>query len=478
MEHNTVTDDPLHQRLKAMEQPVSEHTLKLTESLSDKDLQAFMADDYSSLRLLLDMLGCAVVKIQFGTGLQRTVLWANDAFFHLTGATREEYDSLEHSGNPNNVLHPDDIDYVFARFKEHVHTRKPLHIQYRVHHKDGHYVWLDVKSSYIGDVDGKPVFINIMFDITAQKQAQDLSNRGLIQAALLSYACMEHIFEYDVTTDTMELIRNFEAYLEETRFIPNFTQNPDARTEMHPEDRQKFMDLLRDESVFTTKSPKSIKIRISHDMVTFEWFVVTCLGFVEESTGHRKVLGKMVNVNDAELQLQRLSHRSKTDSMTGAYNKSSMTEQSRQFMGLGIGGALVMIDIDNFKSVNDNNGHAFGDEVIVYVVKTLRECVRQDDLIGRMGGDEFSVLLTNVDGAQAKERMEEYSQAIKANLHTLSHDYPITLSIGLATFPQDAQSFNDLYQKADMALYHSKTHGKDQVITYSDLKQFEKKQQQ
>ncbi len=121
---------------------------------------------------------------------------------------------------------------------------------------------------------------------------------------------------------------------------------------------------------------------------------------------------------------------------------------------------LAIIDIDHFKQVNDRNGHLFGDQAILFVSQTLRQILRETDVIGRIGGDEFAVILQHVDAYDAKQLMMRVSQAISE-----WHSYPLTVSIGIAQINQESKI---CYAQADQALYQAKQSGRNAVFAHSE----------
>ena len=129
--------------------------------------------------------------------------------------------------------------------------------------------------------------------------------------------------------------------------------------------------------------------------------------------------------------------------------------------------ALLIIDVDDFKSVNDTLGHGSGDEALKLVSRTLTESFMDTDIIGRVGGDEFMVFA--IDIGDNTERIKAALDKIRYKKMTVvSGDKCInlTLSIGISTFPNDAETYEDLYKKSDIALYESKHNGKDQYTFY------------
>jgi diguanylate cyclase (GGDEF)-like protein/PAS domain S-box-containing protein len=142
---------------------------------------------------------------------------------------------------------------------------------------------------------------------------------------------------------------------------------------------------------------------------------------------------------------------SRTDALTGCLNRRGFEERAvAQIGGMrrrGGTGALVMLDIDNFKPVNDTLGHAAGDELLCWVVATVQETVRASDAVGRLGGDEFAVMLPDIDPEQAQVSAQRIAAALALRAPT---------SLGLACYPLDGTDLEGLSRSADARLYASR----------------------
>lgn len=172
-----------------------------------------------------------------------------------------------------------------------------------------------------------------------------------------------------------------------------------------------------------------------------------------------------------------LKHAAQTDALTGAYNKKNTEEKiNRLFHNPADKGrhAFLIMDIDNFKHINDTYGHAVGDSVLKEFGKLLQNYFRDSDIIGRIGGDEFVVLMQGIeDITVAQERARILGQEV--NTHSFP-GYPerLSISIGIALSPDCGKSYMDLYQCADHALYEIKHSGKNSCGVCPDLKAAEK----
>jgi diguanylate cyclase (GGDEF)-like protein/PAS domain S-box-containing protein len=167
-------------------------------------------------------------------------------------------------------------------------------------------------------------------------------------------------------------------------------------------------------------------------------------------------------------QLMRLANH---DHLTDLYNRRRLEEEldlhlaeSRRY---GIHGALLFVDLDQFKDVNDSLGHLVGDQILVRIAGLLRERLRETDIIARMGGDEFAILLPHTDVDQAQALAEQIVAAFQTTTIT-AEERPIsaTASIGIALYPEHGVNVGDLLARADLAMYQSKENGRNRCTLY------------
>jgi two-component system cell cycle response regulator len=164
-------------------------------------------------------------------------------------------------------------------------------------------------------------------------------------------------------------------------------------------------------------------------------------------------------------------HSAITDKLTGLYNRRyfdhfldfEIKRASRQKASL----ALLMMDIDNFKLINDTLGHLFGDKILNKLGEIIKSIIRETDLAARYGGEEFSIVMSNTGFEEAADIAERLRKAINQYNFDVTKR-PTTVSIGIALYPSDSTSLQDLLSNADRALYRAKHEGKNRVCVYSN----------
>jgi diguanylate cyclase (GGDEF)-like protein len=131
--------------------------------------------------------------------------------------------------------------------------------------------------------------------------------------------------------------------------------------------------------------------------------------------------------------------------------------------------AVLYIDLDKFKPVNDTFGHKVGDDVLVEVANRLKTGIREGDSVGRLGGDEFAVLLNMIrDAASAGMVAQKIIKNLSQAMNVQNHEIKIGASIGIAYYPEDGEDYETLLHRADMAMYNAKKSGHNNYLYYKD----------
>lgn len=182
--------------------------------------------------------------------------------------------------------------------------------------------------------------------------------------------------------------------------------------------------------------------------------------------GHLCVILSTKDIDTEKAEEQKLFEAARMDKMTMLLNRETTMEEMHKILEEDATKqhVLYMIDIDNFKSLNDTLGHQAGDEFLKALAVVVKKCFRESDIIGRIGGDEFFVFMQNVPN---KEVMERKAQELLEAMQAVCSKYPevsLSGSIGISTYPKKGLTVEELYGQADMALYDAKRKGKNQYV--------------
>ena len=240
---------------------------------------------------------------------------------------------------------------------------------------------------------------------------------------------------------------------------------------VHPDDRA-ARDLAWEDHVQGRRDIYEAEFRMRHQQGHWVWLHGRGRAVARDAQGMAtRVVGMRINITHQKRTEERLHSLAHTDSLTGLLNRRRMAElvsdEAARSSRHGHPMALLMIDLDHFKAVNDRLGHAGGDDVLRAFATTAQSVMRQGDALARVGGEEFAAMLpqTNQAGAEALARrllQQVHARPARVNGHEVAY----TVSIGLAVSPPDnpvAEAFERLMAQADQALYQAKALGRDRV---------------
>ena len=202
----------------------------------------------------------------------------------------------------------------------------------------------------------------------------------------------------------------------------------------------------------------------------YHWYRFYMAVVFDDKRQIKRVLGNVLDINDTQNKFARMQHKAERDPLTGIYNRAVFEKYVNEVLADSSKRqhAFVLLDIDDFKNVNDSRGHAFGDTVLCELTANLERSFRSSDLLGRIGGDEFAVLMCDITSME--------NALVKAgqicSLYTkgaAKEGLKISCSIGMVFCESDdGAAFDDLYQKADSALYKAKGKGKNVFVVFDE----------
>lgn len=395
--------------------------------------------------------------------------------YNIPNITENVPYSLVESG----IIHKDFSDDFINMYEKIMNGAKIANCIIKIKLPDKSYVWNKVTLTTVFDEDGKPVrAIGIQEDISEQKEAEIRYNQeGKYHSAILSEAMIT--YEINVSKDTF--IRGNENWYKEFGIKPdnNYSEMVKniAKNIIYKDDKDVFLNTFLCKNLLTAHKNNISEIKLEYRRMNQEnkmiWVICTMHLIKDSITNDIKALAYVKDIDKQKNEEIRLKIKAERDTLTGLYNKGTTEKLINDFLGseessLGIH-AFLIVDIDNFKSVNDNLGHVFGDKVLFEVSKHLKPIFRKDDIVGRIGGDEFIVFLKNIQSfGNAKKKAEKICDIFRNSYTENKKTYKISGTVGISFVPEHGTIFEDLYQKADIALYYAKSKGKDKYALYND----------
>lgn len=235
----------------------------------------------------------------------------------------------------------------------------------------------------------------------------------------------------------------------------------------HPEDISILNTLQAD--ISQGKICAAAEFRIPGKNKTSRWYRLLALTQFDEMKKPYGVIGILFDIDGERQFMDKLRSRAEQDSLTGLYNRKETEMRIKEQLDRNADKncALFMIDTDNFKQVNDTKGHMLGDVVLTELASAMKSLMRTTDIVGRIGGDEFSIFMIDIHSKEAaRKKAEQLTDAFRHLFDNEKFSIQVTCSIGVAVSPEDGTDFRTLYRHADQALYQAKKQGKNNYVLY------------
>ena len=374
-------------------------------------------------------------------------------------------------------VHPQSAGEFRAMYERLFAGEKQAEGVFRVLNPERTKYWWE-KITYITEYDdeGAPVrAIGFSTDVSEHVEAQQQLKRISLQKQTLARnALFTAIF--DLTADRVLDMDTNSDELKELKEITQCSKLGEHFINKYvaPSHRDDIKDLIDMENVRReydsgNRTFQSEYLHVKSDDETI-WAMLFMEVETDENTGHLTVNCYVENIHKQKQKELKMKNDAELDPLTMTYNRLAFKVLMESLLSRAIKGHLSvfgLMDIDDFKTFNDEKGHIYGDAVLVRVVEIFKRCFRQDDIIGRLGGDEFVFLMDNVVNI---EFIKKKLHRLYRELHSIDEHVtaPICVSIGIAIAPWDGNDFETLYSKADIALYSAKRSGKNRWCIYQE----------
>ncbi|MDH5424574.1 MAG: diguanylate cyclase [Gammaproteobacteria bacterium] len=364
-----------------------------------------------------------------------------------------------------NAVHPDDRDVVIDAMNEAVLYDRPYNIEHRIVRPDGEERFVHERGDVFRGEEGEAQsMVGTVLDITEQKKAE--------RELRLADNVFDHAAEAIVITDTnSRVLRVNSSFTRLTGYSAEEAMGEQIHQLIKSEKHEKsfFQEMWKEiddhgcwEGEIWDKRKDGTLFLSSQNISE----VKDDKGVVIQYTSI------FSDITDKKIAEERIKHLAEFDQLTGLPNRELFKDRLDQAVHRTKRNkkeiALLFIDLDAFKSVNDTYGHQTGDELLQEVAQRLLACVREQDTVARLGGDEFMIILESlVDKEDAALVAEKVIKSLSNKIQLGKHEASIGASIGISVYPDDGVDQEALIKYADMAMYQAKSKGKNQYQYYS-----------
>lgn len=395
-----------------------------------------------------------------------TLLSMSDGFLSLVGYTKEEIE-VNFQNQFINMVYPGDRAEMLHTIARQLQNGRDIELEYRVLRKNGQPAWILDKGRLMDDGEGGQCFYCLLVEINDRKQEQEELRLTLERHKVIMDQATDIIFEWDIRRDCLLFSQNWKKKFGYDAISHKISAQIPLSQNIHPEDMPAFVKIMKDTALGVPYSETEFRIRNLEG--SYLWCRIRATTQFDENKLPIKAVGVIVDIDKEKRQTQALLEQAHLDALTGLYNKATVNALVEQRMNSEIHGqqALLIIDVDHFKTVNDTYGHLCGDSLLSNVAAVLKSHIRATDVAGRIGGDEFLVYLPEVADEQA---VHKKVKALLSSLQLLTPEVgapPISCSIGAALFPRRSIDYFALYKCADQALYYQKNHGRSGYSFYT-----------
>ncbi len=405
----------------------------------------------------------------FVSDAQGSCVYTNAAYHKISGLTLEQTLGT----NWSTAIHPEDRQRVLAEWRAAAMGQEPFQTEYRFLREAGSVVWTRVSSAPMLDGVHPHGRVKTVEDITERKLSEfalRAAENALFEEKERAQVTLNSIGDAVLSTDLLGNVTYLNLVAEAMtgwsrenalgrplsevfRIIDGATRQAAANPVQRAIEEDKIVGLAADCVLIRRDGLESV--------------IEDSAAPIHDRNG--RVAGGVVvfhDVSQSRAMTLKMSHLAQHDFLTGLPNRLLLTERLGQAIALAHRHskqvALLFLDLDYFKHINDSLGHAIGDQLLLLVAERLALCVRATDTVCRQGGDEFVILLAEIEQPQdASHVAEKVLAALAEPLFIGEHELHVTLSIGISVYPDDGTSMDAVMQNADTAMYHAKASGRN-----------------
>lgn len=395
-----------------------------------------------------------------------TLLTMSGSFLEMFGYTREEIRTWFNDSFIE-MVYEEDRRRIRSEMDLQLAKGSTVELEYRIAGKDGGLRWILDKGVHVQE-DGEAMFYCVLLDITEQKKEREELRLSLERHKLIMNQTTDIIFEWDIEEDELKFSSNWKKKFGYNAIHYKISDRIPLSENIYPADMPAFIKIMRDTAEGVPYSETEFRIRgKSGDYI---WCLIRATTQFNAEGRAVRAVGVIIDIDQSRKQKECLVAQASLDSLTGLLNKKVARERIENwFLDEEMEcGAFILIDLDDFKQINDRYGHLCGDRVLSEIAEIMKSQTRRGDVTARIGGDEFLAYLpgaTEMTAAEVVRRLQEAVSALQLDGRTGE----VRASVGASFYPKDGKDYLTLFAKADQALYFVKKRDKNKYYTYEML---------
>lgn len=395
-------------------------------------------------------------------GTDGQCIWFNKGWLSFTGRRMDE----ELGNGWTQGVHPDDAERCMKAYRAHLAAREAFLLEYRLRRRDGEYRWILDSGAPRHSASGEFLgYHGICFDIHERKQREEAERNQTEFISAVFDAGPECVKVMSPSGDLVMMNRAGLEMLEAENI--EAVQRRGMIEFLPPEYRAAYGEELRRA---LAGERGAIEFEVVGMKGTRRWLESRVAPLCGKDGTVLAVIGISHDVTERRARLRELEYQARTDSLTKLPNRGHFLQMAELEVGRvsRYGGdlSLLLLDIDHFKKINDSHGHKAGDLVLTTVAGTCRGTLREFDVVGRIGGEEFAILLPETGPDRAFEAAQRLRHAVAENVTEIGDGQRLatTVSIGVTSLRDKASTVDLLLERADNALYAAKHAGRNCVM--------------
>lgn len=369
------------------------------------------------------------------------------------------------------MVHPLDLDRVQAEIEDQINDGNEDHVQYRIVKRDGEIRWVVDYGHLVSDADGQVWFYVTLLDITDYVNEHQQLLRATERLELITALSNDVLFDIDCQSGKTDVFGDFERRFgrspKQEDFVVHRRCQKECSLDITEYDLSYLMDQVNENSLV------DFETSTTSDDGDDIWYRYQSVVLYDEGGSPVRHVGRLLDTHDMAMRESQFRRKAERDSLTGLFNRAAaLNRVETALKTVDRPCTFIIVDIDDFKAVNDKYGHPEGDFVLTQVADFLKQVMRKEDVVARMGGDEFAVFAMGLEpgvamnrildhlarGPFATQRATDTGISVSSDIGSL-HAAP-TFSIGAACCMAPPMAFEELYAVADAALYAAKSDGK------------------